>query len=396
MNPRKAAAFGIILMISQAALADASYENTTQITGGSMVEQMKQLSFLSKSLKDMFAPTTTTTMVSGNRKVVVSKESTEITDLDKETITRVDNQKKTYTVMTFAQMRQMLKDMPAQMEKAKAQMAQAQAQQPKSDLKMSFDSTVKNTGVTKMINGLMAEEQVITVNTHMSDPNAPSSGPSSITMTVTTDTWVAPDPPEMKEIQDFDVRMGKKLMEGMDAAEMKAEMESGAAMAQMFAGKPGSAESMAQMGKEMNKLKGTRVMEITSMSGLGPVGMPATAGAPAAPPPSGGSVAGQVASDTATQTAQGEQSKMGVFGSALTNSALNAFHRKKTPPPAPPPAPAATTTSTAPVGTTSVVLMATTTQKTNFSQNAVPASAFQIPAGFKQIAYVNPMDRMGK
>jgi hypothetical protein len=114
-------------------------------------------------------------------------------------------------------------------------------------------------------------------------------------------------------------------------------------------------------------------------------------------------VAGQVATDTTTQTATGEAgkatSKMGIFENALSSSALGAFHRKK---PTPPPTPAATPATATPVvagssgapATQTVVLMATTTQKTNFSHEAVPVSAFQIPAGFKKLQ--SPMANMGQ
>jgi hypothetical protein len=348
---------------------------------------------------NMFAPMTTTTMVHGNQKAVVGKDSIEITDLDRETITRIDNIHKTYTVTTFAQMRQAFASMPKQMEQAQEQVKQAQAQQaaqqPKTNLKTSFDVSAKNTGVTKEVNGLTAQEQVVTMQMHVTDPNAPpTEAVNSITYVITTDTWIAPDPPEVKEIQDFDMRMGQKLMAGVDLSAFKSQMSQNAGMAQLFGGQPGSAEAMAQMGKEMAKLKGTRVMEVTSMGGAGSgpgVTPTQNAGQPApAPAPGNGSgaVAGQVATDTAAQTAAGEASRLGVFGNALGSSALGAFHRKKaaTPPPADPPAAATTTpAATGSQPTNSAVLMTMTTQKSNFSQAEVPSTAFVVPAGFKKV-----------
>ena len=397
MNIRKVAALGVILLGNRFMFADASYQETTQVTGGSMVDSLKSVSFLSKSMGNMFAPTTTITMVHGNQKAVVRKESTEITDLDRETVTNIDTVHKTYTVVTFAQMRQAIANMPKQMEQARAQMKEAQAQQaaqqPKTDLKTSFDVSAKNTGVTKEVNGLTAQEQVVTMQMHITDPNAPSTeAVNSMTYVITTDAWIAPDPPEVKEIQDFDLRMGQKLMAGVDLSAWKAQMSQNAGMAQLFGGKPGSAEAMAQMSKELAKLKGTRVMEVTRMggSGTGPgVTQNSTQNtAQAAPANSSGAVAGQVATDTAAQTAAGESGKLGVFGSALGSSALSAFHKKKAATPPPADAPAATTKTPAANGTqttTSAVLMETTTQKSNFSQAAVPSSAFQVPAGFKKV-----------
>jgi hypothetical protein len=380
MNLGKVAALGIVLLASRFTFADASYQETTQITGGSMMAPLKSMSFLSKSMRDMLAPITTTTMIHGNQKAVVGKDFTEITDLDKETVTHIDNLHKTYTVVTFAQMRQAFQQVPKQMQQAQDQAKQApgqQPQQPKSDVKTSFDVSVKNTGVSRQINGLTAQEQLVTLQMHATDPNAPPTQTNAVTYVVTTDAWITPDPPEIKEIQDFDKRFGQKLMEGVDLSAFKAQMtqmssaSQNPGMSQMFAGKPGSAEAMAEMGKEMAKLQGTRVMEVTRMggSGTGP------AGAQNSPQNS----------DTAPAAAPANSngSVSGMLGSALGNSALGAFHRKK----AAQPASDNTTTTTAADGTqtTSTILMETTVQKSNFSQAPVSSSNFEVPAGFKKV-----------
>src|ERR1700733_11691058 len=378
MNFRKVAALGIILLASRLMFADASYQETTQITGGSMMAPLKSMSFLSKSMRDMLAPITTTTMIHGNQKAVVGKDSIEITDLDKETVTQIDPVHKTYTVVTFAQMRQAFAQVPKQMQQAQDQAKQApeQPQQPKSDLKTSFDVSVKNTGATKEISGLTAQEQLVTLQMHITDPNAPpTQATNTMTYVVTTDAWITPDPPEVKEIQDFDKRYGQKLMEGVDLSAFKAQMtqmhdmSQNPGMSQMFAGKPGSAEAMAEMAKEMAKLQGTRVMEVTRMggSGTGPAQNTAQTSDPApaaAPSNSNGSVSG-------------------MLGSALGSSALGAFHRKK----AAQPASDTTTTTPNPAGTqtTSTILMETTVQKSNFSQASVSSSNFEVPAGYKKV-----------
>jgi len=407
MNTRKLTAAGAVLLANlstaRLAFADASYQSTTQITGGTLIDTVKSVSFISKSLGNLTAPISTITMVHGNQKAVVSKDSTEIIDLDKETITRIDNVKKTYTVTTFAQMRQAMAELPKQMQQAQAKMQQAQGQQPKTDLKITFDAKVNNTGVTKEVNGLTAQEQIVTLTMKMTDPNAPAAAPgdpNSISYVITTDAWIAPDPPEIKEVQDFDIRMGKKMMEGVDAKALAQQMQASGnpAMAMMLGNKPGASDAMAKMAEEMAKIHGTRVLEVTSMGGTGTgVAAPTNAaGAPATPPPSGGSVAGQVATDTASQTAAGESSKLGVFGNALSNSAFSAFRKKKaTPPPAPAATPAATTTPAAGAQPGSVVLMSTTTQKTNFSEEPIPFSVFQVPAGFKNVPAPS-IDRLSK
>ena len=405
MSPSKATTVVALLLINQLAFADASYQSTTQITGGSLVETMQKVSFLSHSIKDMLAPITTTTMVHGNQKAVIGKDSTEITDLDGERIIHIDNVKKTYTITTFAEMRQAFLNMSRQMDNAQAQPDQPQPKQP-SDIKTSFDIKVNNTGASKAVNGLQAQEQVITMTMKVTETNPPAhpadpNAPTSMDYTITTDAWVAPDPPEIKEIADFDLRFGQKLMEGVDMKEFAEQFKhmlgpGNAASAQLLGGQPGASDAMAQMAKEMAKLKGTRVLETTSMGGLVPAGT--VTASDSTPPPSGQSVAGDVATNTATQTASGEANqvsgKTGIFTSALASSVLGGFHHKKAAPapaPATDPAPAPTSASGAPAMQT-VVLMSTTTQKSNFSQASVPTSAFQIPPGFKQLP--SPMANM--
>jgi hypothetical protein len=153
---------------------------------------------------------------------------------------------------------------------------------------------------------------------------------------------------------------------------------------------------MAQMQKEMAKLKGVRVLAVTSMGGDAPAPPPGAAtgdASPAATRPEG-SVGGQISTDTATQTASSKSGKLGTFGSALTNSALGAFRRKRsTPPPATPATPAPATAASAPGAAPAmqhVVLMDMTGQMTNFSQEPIPDSVFQTPAGYKLAATDTP------
>ena len=128
-------------------------------------------------------------------------------------------------MVTFAQMRQAFENMPKQMEQAKQsqQPVQQPGQQPKSDLKTGFDVNVKNTGVSKEVNGLMAQEQLVTMQMHVTNPPTlpPMDATNSVTYVVTTDAWIAPYPPEVKEIQDFDKRFGEKLMAGEDFSGME-------------------------------------------------------------------------------------------------------------------------------------------------------------------------------
>ncbi|HEX5234000.1 MAG TPA: hypothetical protein VFW25_01580 [Silvibacterium sp.] len=427
MHPRTAAikisALGMTILLgvclSQAAYGDSSYQSSTQITGGTLVDSLRSIPFMGKTMKKMFEPVSTTTLVSGNRKAVVGADSIDIVDLEKEEMIHIDTVKKTYSVVTFAQMRQAVQQIPQRIEEAQQQAQEEHsqpAQQPKPNLKTSFSVDVKNTGAQKEVNGLMAQEQIVTLTMTVTDLDAPASGgsggtnaqPNSMSYVLTTDAWIAPDPPQVKEIADFDARLGQKMMEGVDAEAWLGQMRSSnAGVAQLLGSKPGASDAMAQMAKEVAKLKGTRVLEVMSMGGVVPVGSGGPDQGSAQRSPQGqtnsaGSTAGQVAGDTAAQTATDESSRrMGSFGSALGGSMMSAWHRKKAKP-APadsdastaPPAPGNGSSGSAPAGaangsvagTQNVVLMSMTTQKSNFSSGAVPESSFEVPAGYTQVA----------
>src|SRR5215468_8340019 len=110
----KVGAVFISVCLPAALLADFSYDQTTKMTGGSMMGAMRFVGAFSKQMRE---PTQTTVSVKGNRMVHWSKDHAEIIDLDAETFTNVKFQKKEYSVMTFAEMTQAMARAMQRMEK---------------------------------------------------------------------------------------------------------------------------------------------------------------------------------------------------------------------------------------------------------------------------------------
>lgn len=94
------------LLLQPLAYADVSYQETTQITGGALVSMLKVVGAFSSQAKQANAPVTATIVLHGNRMVRSDPHTMQIIDLDQQTITNVDRDKHTYTVMTFQQMQQ--------------------------------------------------------------------------------------------------------------------------------------------------------------------------------------------------------------------------------------------------------------------------------------------------
>src|SRR3569833_226621 len=99
----KRAMLPLVLVLPSALFAsDYTYQQTTQITGGSLLKMMKTVGVFSSQARHMGDPIVSTIYLKGNRMADVSPQQIQIIDLDQETITQIDVEKKTYSVMTFA------------------------------------------------------------------------------------------------------------------------------------------------------------------------------------------------------------------------------------------------------------------------------------------------------
>ena len=94
MNIRNALLLGLCSLIPGALFADFQYDEMTQVTGGSIVSIAKFASHFSKDARSITDPINSTILVKGNRMARISPESTEIIDLDKETITQIYPEKR--------------------------------------------------------------------------------------------------------------------------------------------------------------------------------------------------------------------------------------------------------------------------------------------------------------
>jgi hypothetical protein len=334
--------------------ADFSYTETTQITGGTIVAMMKMAGAFSKQARQAGDPIVSTVMIKGNRMVRSNPQRTEIVDLDKETITTIDHVKKQYTTMTFQQMKQQIDDA---VKKAKEQKKTDTSSNP-SDTDVSFQVKVRNTGATKDVDGISANEAILSMAMDATDKKSGQTG----SLAITNDMYLAPEVPGYDEVRDFHKRFATKL----------GTVFSDSINPAMLASQPGAGKAMADMVKEMSKLKGIPVYQVMRM-GTTADGTPLPAASEAPLPKSNTPEmpsAGQVAKDSATSA----------ITSSLGLGGLGGFgHKKKADPP---PADAA---DKANGGQTWAVLVESNTQMTGFSQASVDTSKFDIPAGYKQI-----------
>ncbi len=289
-----------------------------------MQGMMRMAGAFSKQARE---PMVATIIVKGHRMVHSTARSAQIIDVDKETITDVNFDKKTYSVMTFAQMKQMMEDMMNRMQ-------QKSNDNPNN---IQFKASVKDTGQTKTVNGMTAKERILTLTMEGTDEKTGNSG----SMDITADTWIAP-------VAGYDeVRSFYKIY----AAKMGTLP--GQSMG-MFMGRPEMAKGMSDMYKEMTKIDGVPVETITRMGGN-------STGAPSNPPANQDQASSQSSSDSSSTL--GRLAGLGGFG-----------RRKKN-----------TDQQQSSGDSQNGVMMELTTSASNFSTEAADPSKFEVPAGFKQV-----------
>jgi hypothetical protein len=343
-----------------ACFADASYEHTTQVTGGQFTGVLQHMMPLAKNGQSSLDPASETTMVSGNRKAIVSKNYTEIWDLDKQEVIHIDNQRRSYTVMTFDEMRKMMEQMQERMAEMQQKMHPGQSA-ASANLQTSYTVHVENTGQTKMVGNYTASQRILTLTATVSDAINPG---SETNYTVTDEMWVTPEiPVEMREVRNFDRRFGAALTQGMDMKDLIGNLEqmrtgSQMAMTQLTGSHSGLSDAMTRFAEEIAKIPGTRLIETIRIGGSG-TGMNAQ----------------PAAESGANQPGFGNHLGGAALGSAL-GGLLNRKKQQQQPPAAQQPDPAAPANG--------VTLMEETFTYGNFSAASVSPSTFEIPSGYKQ------------
>ncbi len=319
--------------------ADFSYDQTSKITGGAMVSMMKMAGTFSKDARKANEPILSTTAVRGNRLIHKTADMTQIIDLDQQTITRIHTAGRTYSVITFDQMKQAMDDMSKKMQKS------GNDAQGTPDVK--YDVSIKDTGQTRMIAGNEAHERILTLTMKGSDAKSGAHGG----LDMTTDMWIAPKVAGYDEIRAFYRRMSTKI--------------AWTPTAPMGMGRPDMARAMQEFSKEGSKLEGMPVLQIVKMGGSMD-GVPTdteTRPARQSPPPSsvsdavGGAIAG----------------RLGMGG-------LGRRKQKQDQPP-----PETSGTQDGQTGSVSGSLMEMTMEVTRFSRGPADPSLFEVPAGFSKV-----------
>jgi hypothetical protein len=204
----------------------------------------------------------TTNSVKGNRKATLSDTTGRIVDLSEEKVYELDMKKKTYTVKTFDEIR---KEMREAEEKAQREVPAEEQQQPtekeKSDepkKEFEVDYDVKETGQKKTIAGYDARQVIMTVTVREKGKTLEEGGG----LVTTSDMWMGPEIPAMKELEEFEERYWKQLT-GPEVAAISAEQ-----MAALLATYPQVKQAMERLQKEGRSAEGTALQTRTTIESV--------------------------------------------------------------------------------------------------------------------------------
>jgi len=177
-------------------------------------------------------------------------ESSSIIDLDREVFIKIDHKRKEYSVMTFADWKNMM-NQSSFMGRPGTQRPERVEQEP--EVKVDFDIKVDPTGETAKIAGLRAEKVIVTMKGKGEKQATPESQGGMGGMIITSTQWLAKDAAGYDEIQAFSRKFAEKL--GMAPSGQGMQQAFGA----MLRSNPQVGEAMEKLAEEGKKLQGFAV-----------------------------------------------------------------------------------------------------------------------------------------
>jgi hypothetical protein len=354
----------LLLVESLPAHADFKYEDKAAVTGGALNSMVKTLGIFSKKASQAMQPQTTTRYIKGNRmRTDTADGKIQIIDLDGRRMIEINPPAKTYSIVTFDQIK-------AAAERMRQQMQQQMQQDPRyknasATIKPTFQVTVEPQ--TQLIMGQTANEVKARVDTEIQTtpgsgtPNeqsgSPASNPSgnpnqpqqmSGTISMSFDMWVAPAVTSYQEFSAFYRKLAQEV-NWTPPSNIKID--------------PRMAKGMSELQSNASALKGFPLVEYVSMM-MGATGAanPATQESQSANPP-------PPPQNTPTSPSGAMAKSLGgLFGK----------HKKQETPPSQNP-------NLPPPPSNPGSLMDMTVEVISFSNATLDGSVFEVPAGYTEV-----------
>lgn len=249
----KASAIVVTLALTaDPAAADVKTRDKSQVKFEGMLGTMAGM-FGGKAAKEGIA---TSTALKGDRKAEMNESTGRIVDLKEEKVYELDVKNKSYKVTTFEELRRRLREAR---EKAQRDAPKEGKTDPgeKPEKELDVDFSVKETGQTRTIAGYSAKEIVMTVTVREKGKALEESGG----LVMTSNSWMGPVIPEMKELAEFERRYWTAI--APEAAGMSAEQ-----MAAVMAMYPMVKQALERLKTEGSKFEGTPLLTTTVLEAV--------------------------------------------------------------------------------------------------------------------------------
>ena len=298
----------------------------------------------------------------GNKLLQTDGDQATLIDLDGERMVTLNHKKKTYTSISFAEFGRQMDEMRAQMEEAAAEASadaeeeveQTDAEEPTTEFK--FDFQVNPTGEKAEVNGHDAERFWMTILMEAVSTEEPQDGEQPEeqgTLVIASDVWLTQELKGYEELQEFYKRYAEKFGEEVLG---EAEMQNlSGVLQQAFTGDPRMQEGMERMAAETAKMKVVDVKNVTHVVLVAP--------------------AEEFNPELVFKAEPKPEKKkrgLGGFAKKLAKQAMGAENAES---------------EEAREAQTQQTLLSMTTEMQEYSTESLPASMFEIPADYREVAF---------
>jgi len=232
----------LLILATATAFAEGTVQQKTHVQFGGVVGGIVNV-FGGKAARE---GVTSTTAVKGNRRLTANERTGELVDLSEEKVYHLDYGRKTYEVVTFAELRKQYEDAK---KKAAEEAEDDDEDKPKKKEGPEYevDFSVKETGQKQTINGFDTKQVIATATVHEKGKKLEQSGGAVLT----ADMWMGPKIPAMREINAFNEKYYRQLY-GDPTAEMQQ-------MAVLLATTPTFAKAMKEFSKKRSSFEGDAI-----------------------------------------------------------------------------------------------------------------------------------------
>lgn len=244
-RPALALLSAALLAVPALAAADVKTQERTQVKFEGALGRMMNF-FGGKAAREGVV---NTVALKGDRLLTITGDNGEIIDMGEEKIYALDLKNKSYSVITFAEMRKKMEEAMAKAQKdaeaAKPEPEEKKdASQPKKEFEVDFKIT-EGTG-TKQVAGVETKESISTVTVREKGKTLEESGG----FVLESHLWLGPKVAALQDLADFRMKYAQKVYGPMVA-------QAGAGMTQAMAMYPQMKDALAKFAEEGKKLHGT-------------------------------------------------------------------------------------------------------------------------------------------